>query len=111
MGHSVDWRKPLYFAMTDERAFIFARPPKDCNPTVYDTFTVYGDDGKALKYNRRGEPLDEGNQRHLCNMPRDQLIAHGRIQIKRAQRERALKREQEQIDRLADLNPELFGSF
>lgn len=103
----LDWDAPLYWTDTGERGFV-----KQVWVGVDDGKEVSREvdqpDGGILKVDTLGK-TSAGRQ--LANLTYEQLKAQARVAIKRAQAERKLRREQEQIDQLADLNPSLFGSF
>lgn len=97
----VDFDGCLYWMDTEERAFIRERH--------YDENT---DDPQGHLYHVTIDGMQHGlPARVLGNLTIEQTQAQARLAIKKAQQERAKRRELEQLDQLADAFPSVFGSF
>ena len=104
----VDMEQPLYWLDDGMRAFV--RETHMSLENGPSSYTV--DDPSGRLYHVLPDGQVQGlPPRVLGNVPNDQLQAEARVAIKKAQRERAQRREQEALDQLADLNPDLFGAF
>lgn len=103
----VDMNGALHWLDNGDRAFVREKFWKDYSCTGYSV-----DDPTGRLYLVLPNGSVQGlPPRVLGNVPNDQLMAEGRLAIKKAQAERARRREQAAIEQLEDLNPTLFGSF
>jgi len=105
----VNMDAPLRWLDTGERGFV--RENWLTDPSLpRGHYAVDSDAGGRFIVDADGVHIGEP-PRILSNVPNHELMAEGRLAIKRAQAERARRREQERLQQLADLNPTLFGSF
>lgn len=106
---AVDMRGALYWLDTGDRAFV--RKTQFCTITGDARAYLVDDPAGHIYYISVDSKVVHLPPRLLGNVPEDNLAAEARIAIKRAQAERAKRREQAALDQLANLNPTLFGSF
>lgn len=117
---AINWKEPLYFLDTNERAFVkrwgeervalpmpsMAMPLEDPIPDIeVETRTVVEVDdakGRLYRYTVEGEAI--GHTRDIANTPFDVLQAEARREISRAQAKRRLQR-------LEDAAGDLYGLF
>lgn len=118
---AINWKEPLYFLDTNERAFlkgwseervVSAPMPSMATPAAspidavrVETRTVVEVDdakGRLYRYTAEGEAI--GHTRDIANTPFDVLQAEARREINRAQVKRRLQR-------LEDAAGDLYGLF
>lgn len=105
----VDIHGPLYWLDTGVRCFL--RDTWLSDPSIPEGhYVVDCEEGGRHLVDRDGIHIGEP-PRILANFVSEQMMAQGRLKIKRAQEQRRRRLEQERADALANLNPELFGSF